>query len=165
MNCFNFTIEFDWAFVFWTNQKFICKYTFEWGRTMTVFKRNGKWLNLKVYALNVVDSQNDLILRLYLLMCFHFHFFLGKRRRNLGGRKWAGGTRRSQNRQQRGGRFKWICKNHFEVNKQRMGILRLMNLSPCVKRFQPRTLFSLSAGCCRPTRSLWLRFANISWFN
>ena len=30
---------------------------------------------------------------------------------------------------------------------------RLINLSLCVKRFQQRTLFSLSAGCCRPTRS------------
>ena len=85
--------------------KFICNYTFEWGLTFTVFKRNGKWLNFKVYVLNVADSQNDFNLQLYLLMCFHFHFFQGKRRRDLGGRKWAGGTRRSQNRQQRGGRF------------------------------------------------------------
>ena len=92
------------------------------GLPFTVFKRNGKWLNFKVYVLNVVDRQND-FLQLCLLMCFHFHFFQGKRRRDIGGRKWAGGTRRSQNRQQRGGGFKWICENHFEVNKQSMGIL------------------------------------------
>ena len=98
--------------------KFICNYTFEWGLTFTVFKRNGKWLNFKVYVLNLADSQNDFILQLYLLMCFHFHFFQGKRRRNLGGRKWAGGTRRGQNRQQRGGRFKSVCENHFEVSKK-----------------------------------------------
>ena len=120
--------------------KFICNYTFEWGLTFTVFKRNGKWLNFKVYVLNVVDRQND-FLQLCLLMCFHFHFFQGKRRRDIGGRKWAGGTRRSQNRQQRGGRFSlslwksfwseqtkngnlfqgwWIYP--YEVNKQKMGI-------------------------------------------
>ena len=146
--------------------KFICNYTFEWGLTFTVFKRNGKWLNYKVYVLNVADRHNDFTLQMCLLMYFHFHFFQGKRRRDLGGRKWAGGTRRGQNRQQRGGRFslslwkiilKW-------TNKEWESFSRLMNLSLCVKRFQPRTLFSLSAGCCRPTRSLWQRFPNISGF-
>ena len=45
--------------------KFVCNYTFEWGLTFTVFKRNGKWLNYKVYVLNVADSQNDFILQLF----------------------------------------------------------------------------------------------------
>ena len=113
------------------------------GLPFTVFKRNGKWLNFKVYVLNVADRHNDFTLQMCLLMYFHFHFFQGKRRRDLGGRKWAGGTRRGQNRQQRGGRFSSsLWKSFWSEQTKNGNLFQGWWIYPCVWKGSSRGLCS-----------------------